>query len=55
MIKFICETPEIHQPFTAVNKVEFTVDHERSLDEMYEAFDDFLKAIGYAPEHREME
>lgn len=47
MIRFVYDRPNIHDPFSAVKKVDFYVDDEATITEMYEAFDDFLRAIGY--------
>lgn len=41
-------TPDCHKPFTAVDDITITVRDEASLSEMYEAFDDFLRACGYS-------
>ena len=47
MIKLINETPDIHKPFTAVEKIEMTIGDEASLTEMLDAFKLFLQAGGY--------
>jgi len=47
MIRFVYDRPSIHDEFSAVKKVDFYVDDEASLDEMYDAYDHFLRAIGY--------
>lgn len=47
MIKLIYERPEIHSPYSAVNKVEMTIDDEPNLNQMLEAYKEFLGAIGY--------
>ena len=47
MIKFIYERPNIHQEHSAVRSVVFEVDEEYTLSQMQEAYDDFLRAIGY--------
>lgn len=46
-IKFIFERPELHSPYSAVNKVEMTLDDEASLDNMLVAYREFLLSIGY--------
>lgn len=47
MIKLIYERPDIHVDYSAVSKVEMTIDDERSLDEMLEAYREFLNATGF--------
>lgn len=47
MIKLINETPDIHKPFTAVEKIEMTVGDAAELTEMLDAFKLFLQASGY--------
>lgn len=46
-IKLIKETPDVHKKFTAVEKIEFTVNDEASVDEMLEVYQDFMRACGY--------
>ena len=40
-------TPEHHKQFTAVEEVVMTCADEATVEEMREAFDDFLSACGY--------
>ena len=47
MIKLIYERPEIHSPYSAVNKVEMTLGDEANLNEMLSAYREFLLSIGY--------
>jgi hypothetical protein len=47
MIKLFYERPEIHSPYSAVNKVEMTLDEEANLDQMLEAYKEFLGSIGF--------
>lgn len=47
MIKLIYERPEIHSPYSAVNKVEMTLGDEANLSEMLSAYREFLLSIGY--------
>ena len=47
MIKLINETPDIHKPFTGIEKIEITIGEEASLTELLEAFKLFLQAGGY--------
>jgi hypothetical protein len=48
MIKFVYETPEIHKEFTGVKSIVMEVQDEASRDEMLEAYESFLRAIGYS-------
>jgi hypothetical protein len=48
MIKFVYETPEIHKEFTGVKSIVVEVQDEASRDEMLEAYESFLRAIGYS-------
>ena len=47
MIRFVYDRPSIHDEFSAVKKIDFYVDDEATITEMHEAYDDFLRAIGY--------
>jgi uncharacterized Rmd1/YagE family protein len=47
MITFKWECPEAHTPYTAVRTVTHEIQAEATLDEMCEAFQEFLKGIGY--------
>lgn len=47
MIKFVYETPEIHKEYTGVKSIVMEVEAEASRDEMLEAYESFLRAIGY--------
>ena len=47
MIKFIYERPDMHAPYSAVNRVEMFVEDERNLDEYCAAFTEFLNSIGF--------
>lgn len=46
-VKLVYERPEMHSPYSAVNRVEIVLDEERNLDEMLEGYKQFLQAIGY--------
>ena len=46
MIKLIYER-EGSSEYSAVNKVEMTLDNEANLDQMLEAYKEFLGAIGF--------
>lgn len=48
MIKLTYERPESHAPYSAVNSFEMTIDDERSLSEMLEAYKEFLLALGFS-------
>lgn len=48
MIKFVYEVPEIHKEFTGVKSIVMEVQDEASRDEMLEAYESFLRAIGYS-------
>jgi hypothetical protein len=48
MIKFVMEVPEIHKEFTGVKSIVMEVQDEASRDEMLEAYESFLKAVGYS-------
>lgn len=47
MIYLINETGDIHESYTGINKIEFTVNDEATLDELLEAFEKFALASGY--------
>lgn len=47
MIKLTYERPESHTPYTAVSSFEMTIDDERSLSEMLDAYKEFLMALGF--------
>ena len=47
MIKFVYEVPEIHKPYTGVKSIVMELEEEASLTEMLEAYESFLKAVGY--------
>lgn len=47
MIKLVYETPEIHKEYTGVKSIVMEVEAEASRDEMLEAYESFLRAIGY--------
>lgn len=40
-------TPDMHKQYTAIRDITITCEDEASLTEMYDAFDDFLRACGY--------
>ena len=46
-VKLVYERPEIHRVYNAIKSITVEVDDERTLDEMQEAFDNFLKAMGF--------
>ena len=48
MIKFVYEVPEIHKEFTGVKSIVMEIEDEASRDEMLEAYESFLKAVGYS-------
>lgn len=48
MIKLTYERPEMHAPYSAVSSLEMTIDDERSLSEMLEAYKEFLLALGFS-------
>lgn len=48
MIKFVYETPEVHKEFTGVKSIVMEVEVESSLDEVLEAYEKFLLAVGYS-------
>lgn len=48
MIQFKQVTSEEQKEFTAVRDITMTCCDDASLTEMYEAFDSFLRACGYA-------
>ena len=52
MIKFVCEVPQEHKKYTAVKSVVMEVQDEASREEMLEAYESFLRAIGYHFEGR---
>jgi len=47
MIKLINETEPHHEPFTAVRRIEMHIQDEASLDEMQDAYRQFLLCCGY--------
>jgi hypothetical protein len=47
MITFTWECPELHEEYTAQRKITFELKDEATLDEMLEAYTDFLKSLGY--------
>lgn len=47
MIKLICETDPAHAEYTAIKNIEMTLTPEATLDEMLEAYTNFLRACGY--------
>ncbi len=52
-VKLVYERPDIHDEFSAVKSITMELDDERTLDEMQEAFDQFLKAMSYNVPDRE--
>lgn len=50
MIKFIYERPSDYVGVTAVSNIEIQCDAEANLDEVLDAFEDFLRAVGYSVE-----
>lgn len=54
-VKLIYERPDIHREYSAVKNITMELDGERNLDEMQEAFDEFLKAMGYNVPYRDEE
>jgi len=55
MFKLIHTTPDIHKEYncTAVEDVTMTISDEASLDEMMQAFRQFLRATGYNVSYEE--
>jgi len=47
MIKLSYVQPEDESYYTAIRSVDMSVDCEQELDDIIEAFSDFLKACGY--------
>jgi len=47
MIKLSYVQPEDESCYTAIRSVDMSVDCEQELDDIIEAFNDFLKACGY--------
>lgn len=47
MIRLVKNVPEYHEEFTAVRSVDIQLHDEASLDDMLQAYEQFLKAIGY--------
>jgi hypothetical protein len=47
MIQFKQVTSEAHQPYTAVKEITMTCCDESTVTEMYEAFEQFMRACGY--------
>ena len=54
-VKLVYERPDIHDEFSAVKSITMELDDERTLDEMQEAFDQFLKAMSYNVPDRDQE
>lgn len=46
-VKLIYERPEIHSPYSAVNRIEILLDDEATVDEMLLGYKEFLLAMGY--------
>lgn len=44
---FYYERPEEHAPYSAVKSITMEVEDERNLNEMLEAYKEFLNACGY--------
>jgi len=47
MIKLICETDPSHVEYTAIKNIEISIASEATLDEMLEAYTNFLRVCGY--------
>lgn len=47
MITLQWECPDFHKEYTGQRKITFEIKDEATLDEMLEAYTDFLKGIGY--------
>lgn len=47
MIKFVYEVSEVNKEFTGVKSVVIEVQDDASRDEMLEAYESFLRAVGY--------
>lgn len=47
MIRFVYNVPDIHTEFTGIKNIDIEVRDEASLDEMIDAYEHFLKAVGY--------
>ena len=48
MIKLINEISDVYSQYTAIRNIEITISEEASLDEMLDAYAQFLRACGYA-------
>jgi len=47
MIKLCYEVDDAHIPYTAIKTIDINVDSGATLDEMLEAYEQFLRAVGY--------
>jgi len=47
MIKLINEISDVYSQYTAIRNIEITISEEASLDEMLDAYAQFLRACGY--------
>jgi hypothetical protein len=54
-VKLVYERPDIYQDYSAVKSIVMELDDERNLDEMQDAFDEFLRAMSYNVPHRDEE
>ena len=54
-VKLVYERPDIHLEYSAVKSIVMELDDERNLDEMQDAFDEFLKAMGFNVPYRDEE
>ena len=47
MIKLVNEISDVYSQYTAIRNIEITISEEASLDEMLDAYAQFLRACGY--------
>ena len=46
-VKLVYEQEKMHEPYSCVNNVVMELRSEASLDEMLQAYGEFLRALGY--------
>lgn len=47
MIRFVYNVPEEHAQYTGIKTIDIELQDESTLDEMIDAYSQFLKACGY--------
>jgi hypothetical protein len=52
-VKIVYERPKIHREYSAVKSITMELEDERTLEEMQDGFDGFLKAMGFFVPSRE--